>query len=228
VLERVGRRKLRRWRKRHQGAPTLGVIDTTGQHALVDYVAGDTVALTIPGWYDAEPVRIAAITLQETETGEYDPILELVSWEPSPDVPERLQRSALRLARDDAERTALEGVLAARSYDDALARIETMVLMSGVELPLPAVRRQISGAIHLILQQSRLLDGSRKITAITEVLDLEDNEVKLQDIFRFDQRGVGADGKVIGEFVAAGYRPRALAKIKAMDIPFDESVLAAP
>ena len=111
---------------------------------------------------------------------------------------------------------------------DALARIETMVLMSGVELPLPAVRRQISGAIHLILQQSRLLDGSRKITAITEVLDLEDNEVKLQDIFRFDQRGVGADGKVIGEFVAAGYRPRALAKIKAMDIPFDEAVLAAP
>jgi len=111
---------------------------------------------------------------------------------------------------------------------DAIARIETMVLMSGIELPLPAVRRQISGAINLIVQQSRLLDGSRKITAITEVLDLVDNEVEMKDVFRFDQRGAGADGKVIGEFVATGYQPRCLAKIKAMNVPFDESVLAAP
>jgi len=109
---------------------------------------------------------------------------------------------------------------------DALARIETMVLMSGVELPLPAVRRQIAGAIHLIVQQSRLLDGSRKLTAITEVLDLEDNEVKLRDIFRFDQRGVGPDGKVVGEFVATGYTPRALAKIRSMNVPLDEAVFA--
>ena len=109
---------------------------------------------------------------------------------------------------------------------DALARIETMVLMSGVELPLPAVRRQIAGAIHLIVQQSRLLDGSRKLTAITEVLDLEDNEVKLRDIFRFDQRGVGPDGKVVGEFVATGYAPRALAKIRSMNVPLDEAVFA--
>ena len=111
---------------------------------------------------------------------------------------------------------------------DAIARIETMVLMSGIELPLPAVRRQISGAINLIVQQSRLLDGSRKITAITEVLDLLNNEIEMKDVFRFDQRGVGADGKVIGEFVATGYLPRALAKIKSMNVPFDESVLATP
>jgi len=83
--------------------------------------------------------------------GGEDPILELVSWEPSPDVPERLQRSALRLARDDAERTALEGVLAARSYDDALARIEALPprLRDALDAlsPAPAWQR-IAAPIH--------------------------------------------------------------------------------
>ncbi len=130
-----------------------------------------------------------------------------------------------------AMNTGHEGSLTtahANSPSDALARIETMVLMSGVELPLPAVRRQIAGALGLVVQQSRLLDGSRKITRICEVLDLEANEVRIEDVFRFDQRGVGAGGEVVGEFVWTGYRPRALEKIRVNNVPFDEVATFGP
>ena len=97
--------------------------------------------------------------------------------------------------------------LHANTPRDALSRLETMVLMSGMELPLKVVRQQVSSAVDLIIQQSRLKDGSRKITAITEVVGMEGDTVVLTDIFKFEQTGVAQGGKILGELRATGIRP---------------------
>jgi len=97
--------------------------------------------------------------------------------------------------------------LHANSPRDALSRLETMVLMSGMDLPLKVVRQQISSAVDLIIQQTRLKDGSRKVTAITEVVGMEGDIVVLTDIFKFEQTSVGEHGKIIGELKATGIRP---------------------
>ena len=103
----------------------------------------------------------------------------------------------------------------ANSPRDTLSRLETMVLMSGMELPLRAIRDQVSSAIDLIVQQSRLRDGSRKITSITEVVGMEGDIVSMQDIFVYETDGsVDAEGKFIGKFKATGVRPKALEKIR--------------
>ena len=116
----------------------------------------------------------------------------------------------------------------ANSPRDALARLETMVLMSGFELPVRAIREQISSAIDLILQQSRIRDGSRKITYITEVQHMEGNTITTQDIFKFVQTGFDENGKAIGHFQCTGLKPSfldkfALAGIELPDDFFDES-----
>jgi len=90
---------------------------------------------------------------------------------------------------------------------DALARLETLTLMAGMELPLKVIREQIASAVDLIVQQSRMRDGSRKITAITEVAGMEGDTVVLTDIFKFEQSGIGADDKVLGEHKPTGIRP---------------------
>ena len=103
----------------------------------------------------------------------------------------------------------------ANSPRDTVARLETMVLMSGMELPLKAIRDQISSAIDLIVQQSRLRDGTRKITSITEVIGMEGDVVSMQDIFVYETDGtVDASGKFVGKFRATGVRPKCLEKIK--------------
>ncbi len=96
----------------------------------------------------------------------------------------------------------------ANSPQEAIARLETLVLMSGLELPVRAIREQIAGAVHVLVQQSRLSDGSRKITAITEVTGLNDEgEIEITPIYQFVRTGTGEDGKVIGEFRATGFLP---------------------
>ena len=90
---------------------------------------------------------------------------------------------------------------------DAISRLETLVLMAGMELPLKVVRQQISSAIDLIIQQTRLKDGKRKVTAITEVAGMEGDVVVLTDIFKFSQTGVTEDGKVLGDLKPTGIRP---------------------
>lgn len=103
----------------------------------------------------------------------------------------------------------------ANSPRDTVARLETMVLMSGMELPLRAIRDQISSAIDLIVQQSRLRDGTRKITSITEVVGMEGDIVSMQDIFVYETDGtVDASGKFVGRFKATGVRPNCLEKIR--------------
>ncbi|HLF75251.1 MAG TPA: CpaF family protein [Anaerolineales bacterium] len=97
--------------------------------------------------------------------------------------------------------------LHANTPRDALSRLETMVLMSGMDLPLKVVRQQISSAVDLIIQQTRLKDGSRKVTAITEVVGMEGDTVVLTDIFKFEQTGLGPNGKIIGELKPTGIRP---------------------
>lgn len=97
--------------------------------------------------------------------------------------------------------------LHANTPRDALSRLETMVLMSGMDLPLKVVRQQISSAVDLIIQQTRLKDGSRKVTAITEVVGMEGDTVVLTDIFKFEQTGIGENNTILGELKATGMRP---------------------
>jgi len=95
----------------------------------------------------------------------------------------------------------------ANSPRDALSRLETLVLMAGMDLPLKIVRQQISSAVDVIVQMSRLRDGARKITAISEVAGMEGDVVVLSDIFKFNQTGVDAEGKILGQHKATGIRP---------------------
>jgi pilus assembly protein CpaF len=95
----------------------------------------------------------------------------------------------------------------ANSPRDAISRLETLVLMAGMDLPLKVVRQQISSAVDLIVQQTRLKDGTRKVTAITEVVGMEGDTVSLTDIFKFEQTGMGANNTILGELRATGIRP---------------------
>lgn len=91
---------------------------------------------------------------------------------------------------------------------DMISRLETMVLMAGMDLPVRAIREQIASAVDLIIHQSRLRDGSRRITHLTEVQGMEGDVITLQDLYLFKQSGVDERGKVMGEFVATGIRPK--------------------
>jgi pilus assembly protein CpaF len=106
----------------------------------------------------------------------------------------------------------------ANTTRDALSRLETMVLMAGMDLPERAIREQVSSAIHLVLQLQRMSDGTRKVTSISEITGMEGSTIVMQDIFIFDRKGLGPDGKVIGEFVPTGVRPSFMDKFKVMGI----------
>ncbi len=106
----------------------------------------------------------------------------------------------------------------ANSPRDMLSRLETMVLMAGMDLPVRAIREQIASAIDLIVHQSRMRDGTRKITHITEVQGMEGDVIVLQDIFVYEHRGINADGKVIGDFRSTGIRPRFVRKLEEAGI----------
>lgn len=126
-----------------------------------------------------------------------------------------------------AMNTGHDGSLAtghANSPRDMLARLETMVLMAGVELPVKAIRQQIVGALDLIVQQARFKDGTRRITNITEVQDMEGDVVVLQDIFTFQQDGIDDDGKIIGELKATGIRPKFYDKFKQYGLNVPTSI----
>ena len=109
----------------------------------------------------------------------------------------------------------------ANSPRDVISRLETMVLMSGMELPSRAIREQIQSAVDIIIHESRLADGSRKVTAITEVTGMEGSQIVMQDIFTFVQTGVGADGKILGEMKPTGAIPTWLDQAKARGIDID-------
>jgi len=111
---------------------------------------------------------------------------------------------------------------------DCIARLEVMTLMSGLDLPLRAIREQIASAVHMIVQQSRFPDGSRKITHITEVTGMEGDIVQLQDIFLFKQDGYDEKGKIKGKFVATGNIPDFCQDLARRGIPVDLSIFQPP
>jgi pilus assembly protein CpaF len=114
--------------------------------------------------------------------------------------------------------------LHANTPRDALARMETMVLMSGMELPIKAIREQIAAAVNIIVQQTRFSDGTRKICFVTEVSGMEVDIVTLQDIFYFKQEGFSEEGKVRGRFVASGFVPKFYDELQRRGIAVNMSI----
>ncbi len=113
----------------------------------------------------------------------------------------------------------------ANSPRDALARIETMALMANLNLPEMALRQQIAAAIQIIVQVSRMSDGSRRVTHISEITGTSEQVVSMQDIFLFQKRGLGSNGKVLGRFYATGIVPKFAEKLQAAGIPLDTNLL---
>ncbi|OJH35034.1 ATPase, T2SS/T4P/T4SS family [Cystobacter ferrugineus] len=114
--------------------------------------------------------------------------------------------------------------LHANTPRDAIARLETMVLMSGMELPVKAIREQIASAVHIIVQQTRFSDGTRKICYITEIAGMEVDIVTLQDIFYYKQEGFTDEGKVRGRYVASGFVPKFYDDLQRKGIPVNMSI----
>ena len=112
----------------------------------------------------------------------------------------------------------------ANSPRDVVSRLETMVLMSGMELPSRAIREQIASAVDIIIHESRLADGSRKVTAITEVTGMEGQNIVMQDLFTFRQSGVDENGRIIGEFKPTGAMPTFFDTLKSRGINLDPRI----
>ncbi|MFZ0706051.1 MAG: CpaF family protein [Candidatus Korobacteraceae bacterium] len=113
----------------------------------------------------------------------------------------------------------------ANSPRDAIARIETMSLMGDINLPDKAIRAQIASAVNIIIQISRMSDGSRRVTHVTEVTGTSGDIISLQDIFLFEKRGVGPNGKVLGRFHSTGIVPKFAERLKAAGVPFSPVLL---
>ena len=193
--------------------------------------SGKTTLLNVLSSYIPEEERIVTIEDAAELQLQQDHVLRMETKVPNTDgkgavTIRDLVRNSLRMRPDriivgecrggesldmlQAMNTGHDGSLTtlhANSPRDALSRLETMVLMAGMDLPLKVVRQQISSAVDLIIQQTRLKDGSRKVTAITEVVGMEGEIVVLTDIFKFEQTGVGEKGKIVGELKPTGIRP---------------------
>jgi pilus assembly protein CpaF len=120
--------------------------------------------------------------------------------------------------------------LHANTPRDAQARMETMIMMAGLELPIKAMRQQICSAIDLIIQANRLQGGPRKVTSITEIMGMEQDMIIMQEIFRYKQLGIDQNGRTFGQFEASGVRPSFVARLEASGIKlpsnlFQERVL---
>jgi pilus assembly protein CpaF len=138
-------------------------------------------------------------------------------------------RGAEALDMLQAMNTGHEGSMTtihANAPRDALARLESMVAMAGVDLPLRAARAQMASAISVIVQGSRLTDGSRRIVSVQEITGMEGDTVTMQEIFAFRQTGVAGDGKVQGYFAATGIRPRLWERLVTHGIHLPETLFA--
>lgn len=126
-----------------------------------------------------------------------------------------------------AMNTGHEGSLTtthANTPRDCIARMETMIMMGGFELPIKAMRTQIASAVDLIVQANRLQGGPRKITAITEVCGMENDTIIMQDIFKFVKEGVDENGRAKGKFLSTGVRPKCMDKLEQMGIKLPASI----
>jgi pilus assembly protein CpaF len=137
-------------------------------------------------------------------------------------------RSGETLDMLQAMNTGHEGSLTtghANSPREMMGRLEVMVMMAGTALPSRAIREQIASAVDLVVQQSRFHDGSRRITHITAVTGIDGDQVKLEDIFRYQQTGHDANGKILGDFVYTGATPAFLIRFKREGIPVPDDCL---
>jgi pilus assembly protein CpaF len=112
----------------------------------------------------------------------------------------------------------------ANSPRDALSRLETLVLMAGLDLPISVIRQQIASAVDVIVQESRFTDGTRKITSITEVGGMEGNVIVTTDIFKFEQSGIALDGKILGEYKPTGIRPLFMGRLEKAGFKLGASI----
>jgi pilus assembly protein CpaF len=112
----------------------------------------------------------------------------------------------------------------ANSTRDAVQRVETMVMMAGFDLPMKAIRQQFASAIHIVVNAMRLTGGPRKIMSIAEVQGMEGDAVTMQEIFKFEQMGIGATGKAHGRFIATGLRPAFLDRLKYSGVDMSTSI----
>ena len=129
-----------------------------------------------------------------------------------------------------AMNTGHEGSLTtihANSPRDGVARMETMIIMGGIELPIKAIRQQFASAVHMIIQANRLQGGPRKITHITEVLNMEQDTVIMQDIFLFVQDGIDENGRAYGHFEATGVRPSFMQRLEQGGVRLPANLFAA-
>jgi pilus assembly protein CpaF len=113
--------------------------------------------------------------------------------------------------------------LHANTPRDAIARLETMIMMAGFELPLKAMRTQIASAIDIIVQANRLQGGPRKITHIAEVVGMEQDTVVMQEIYKFEQEGIDENGRAHGRFIATGIRPSFMDRLEAAGVRLPSS-----
>ncbi len=213
--------------------------------------SGKTTLLNVLSSYIPEDERIVTIEDAAELQLQQDHIVRLETKTPNSDgIGERtirdLVRNSLRMRPDrivvgevrggealdmlQAMNTGHDGSLTtlhANTPRDAISRLETMVLMSGMDLPLKVVRQQISAAVDLIVQQSRLKDGTRKVTAITEVAGMEGDTIVLTDVFKFDQTGITTDGKVEGSLKPTGIRPLFYSRLQASGIKLGPEIFGA-
>jgi pilus assembly protein CpaF len=116
----------------------------------------------------------------------------------------------------------------ANSPRDALSRLETMVAMSNLNIPTAAIRRQIASAIDVVVQVSRLSDGTRRVTNLAEITGMEKDIVTMQDIFVYQKQGIRESGEVLGEFVATGIRPKFSERLLVTGIRLPSSMFEPP
>ena len=102
----------------------------------------------------------------------------------------------------------------ANSARDALSRLEVTVSMAGFDIPIRALRQQISSALHMVVQAQRLMGGRRKITSVSEITGMEGDQIQMHELFMYEQTGVDENGQAVGRFIATGIRPRLIQRIE--------------
>ena len=212
--------------------------------------SGKTTSLNVLSSFVPESERIVTIEDAAELQLQQDHIVRLESRPPNLEgkgeiTIRQLVRNALRMRPDriivgevrggealdmlQAMNTGHDGSLSTvhcNSPRDALSRLETMTLMAGTDLPSKAIREQIASAVNLIVHQSRLRDGTRKVTQVSEVQGMEGDVIVLQDIFVFDQRGVDEDGRIVGEHKPTGLRPKFVDRLRRDGIQLPAEVFS--
>jgi pilus assembly protein CpaF len=116
--------------------------------------------------------------------------------------------------------------LHANTPREALTRLETMIMMGGFELPIKAMRQQIASALDLVIQANRLQGGPRKITSITEVMNMEQDIIIMQEVFRYKQVGIDQNGRAYGQFEATGVRPTFINRLESKGVKLPSNMFA--